>query len=231
VTIRVVLADDQALVRTGLRMILDNTADIEVIGEAATGSTAVNLVTRTSPDVVLMDIRMPDMDGVQATAAIIAEHGAASPRIVMLTTFDLDEYVYAALRAGASGFLLKDSLATDLISAVRIVAAGEATLAPTVTRRLIERVAAGLPGIPALEHAKLGLLTSREREVLHHLARGLSNAEIADLLYLSPGTVKTHVGHILTKLDLRDRIQAVVFAYEAGIATGHEAGGQGGVHR
>jgi DNA-binding NarL/FixJ family response regulator len=220
VTIRVVLADDQALVRTGLRMILDNTADIEVIGEAGTGSAAVNLVTRTSPDIVLMDIRMPDMDGVQATAAIIAEHGAESPRIVMLTTFDLDEYVYAALRAGASGFLLKDSLAADLISAVRVVAAGEATLAPTVTRRLIERVVAGLPAVPALEHTKLGLLTSREREVLHHLARGLSNAEIADLLYLSPGTVKTHIGHILTKLDLRDRIQAVVFAYEAGIAAG-----------
>jgi DNA-binding NarL/FixJ family response regulator len=220
VTIRVVLADDQALVRTGLRMILENSPDIEVIGEAATGSSAVDLVTRTGPDVVLMDIRMPEMDGVEATAAIIAGHGTESPRILMLTTFDLDEYVYAALRAGASGFLLKDSLATDLISAVRVVAAGEATLAPTVTRRLVERVVGGLPGVPAPQHAKLELLTIREREVLQDLARGLSNAEIAGLLHLSPGTVKTHVGHILTKLDLRDRIQAVVFAYEAGIAAG-----------
>jgi DNA-binding NarL/FixJ family response regulator len=218
VTIRLVLADDQALVRTGLRMILENTPDIEVIGEAGTGSAAVDLVTRTGPDVVLMDIRMPGLDGVQATAAIIAEHGAASPRILMLTTFDLDEYVYAALRAGASGFLLKDSLATDLITAVRVVAAGEATLAPTVTRRLVERIVDRLPDVPVPEPAKAGLLTSREREVLCHLARGLSNAEIAGLLSLSPGTVKTHVGHILAKLDLRDRVQAVVFAYEAGIA-------------
>jgi DNA-binding NarL/FixJ family response regulator len=218
VTIRVVLVDDQALVRTGLRMILDNVPDIEVVGEAATGSAAVDLVVSTSPDVVLMDIRMPGMDGVRATEAILAERGAESPRVLVLTTFDLDEYVYAALRAGASGFLLKDALADDLVSAVRVVAAGEAMLAPTVTRRLLDRIATDLPASHPREHPKLALLTGREREVLQHLARGLSNAEIADRLSLSPGTVKTHVGHILTKLDLRDRVQAVVFAYESGIA-------------
>jgi DNA-binding NarL/FixJ family response regulator len=219
VTIRVVLVDDQALVRTGLRMILDNSTDIEVVGEAATGAAAVDLVARTSPDVVLMDIRMPGMDGVQATEAILAERGADSPRVLVLTTFDLDEYVYAALRAGASGFMLKDALADDLISAVRVVAAGEATLAPTVTRRLLDRVVTDLPASHPREHPKLALLTGREREVLQHMARGLSNAEIAGRLTLSPGTVKTHVGHILTKLDLRDRVQAVVFAHESGITT------------
>ncbi|MEV5721931.1 response regulator transcription factor [Amycolatopsis mediterranei] len=219
-TIRVVLADDQALVRTGLRMILDNTPDIEVVGEAGTGTDAVRLVTRTRPDVVLMDIRMPDLDGVQATAAILADRDATSPRILVLTTFDLDEYVYAALRAGASGFLLKDALAADLIAAVRVVAAGEATLAPTVTRRLLDRFAGPQPIADPPEHARLGLLTGREREVLQQLARGLSNTEIAELLCLSPGTIKTHVGHILAKLDLRDRVQAVVFAYRSGITAG-----------
>ncbi|WP_410656869.1 response regulator [Amycolatopsis sp. lyj-112] len=211
-TIRVVITDDQALVRTGLRMILENAPDIEVVGEAGDGAEAVDLVAGTDPDVVLMDIRMPGMDGVQATAAISAAHRA---RVLVLTTFDLDEYVYAALRAGASGFLLKDALAPDLLSAVRVVAAGEASLAPTVTRRLLDRVVTGLPSPPS--DGKLDLLTGREREVLQHLARGRSNAEIAELLYLSPGTVKTHVGRILTKLGLRDRVQAVVFAYEAGI--------------
>jgi DNA-binding NarL/FixJ family response regulator len=217
VTIRVVLADDQALVRTGLRMILDNTPDIDVVGEAGTGSEAVSLVARARPDVVLMDIRMPELDGVQATAAILADRDATSPRILVLTTFDLDEYVYAALRAGASGFLLKDALAADLIAAVRVVAAGEATLAPTVTRRLLDRFVGTPARLDPPEHARLGLLTGREREVLQHLARGLSNTEIAELLFLSPGTVKTHVGHILAKLDLRDRVQAVVFAYGSGI--------------
>ena len=219
-TIRVVLADDQTLVRTGLRMILDNTPDIEVVGEAGTGTDAVSLVTRTRPDVVLMDIRMPELDGVQATAAILADRDATSPRILVLTTFDLDEYVYAALRAGASGFLLKDALAADLIAAVRVIAAGEATLAPTITRRLLERFVGSQPIVDPPEHARLGLLTGREREVLQQLARGLSNTEIAELLCLSPGTIKTHVGHILAKLDLRDRVQAVVFAYRSGITAG-----------
>ncbi|MBE1581228.1 response regulator [Amycolatopsis roodepoortensis] len=211
-TIRVVIADDQALVRTGLRMILDNADDIEVVGEAGDGAEAVALVADLDPDVVLMDIRMPEMDGVEATAAIAAAHRA---RVLVLTTFDLDEYVYAALQAGASGFLLKDALAPDLLAGVRVVAAGEATLAPTVTRRLLDRVVTGLPVPPADD--RLALLTGREQEVLQQLARGLSNAEIAELLFLSPGTVKTHVGRILTKLGLRDRVQAVVFAYESGM--------------
>ncbi|WET80008.1 response regulator transcription factor [Amycolatopsis sp. QT-25] len=212
-TIRVVIADDQALVRTGLRMILDNADDIDVIGEAGDGAEAVTLVAELDPDVVLMDIRMPEMDGVEATAAIAKAHRA---RVLVLTTFDLDEYVYAALQAGASGFLLKDSLAPDLLAGVRVVAAGEATLAPTVTRRLLDRVVTG--GLPtSAPDGRLALLTGREHEVLQQLARGLSNAEIAGLLYLSPGTVKTHVGRILTKLGLRDRVQAVVFAYESGM--------------
>ncbi|RSM75280.1 DNA-binding response regulator [Amycolatopsis sp. WAC 01375] len=211
-TIRVVIADDQALVRTGLRMILDNADDIDVVGEAGDGAEAVALVAELDPDVVLMDIRMPEMDGVEATAAIAA---AYRTRVLVLTTFDLDEYVYAALQAGASGFLLKDSLAPDLLAGVRVVADGEATLAPTVTRRLLDRVVTGLPTSPPDD--RLALLTGREHEVLQQLARGLSNAEIAGLLYLSPGTVKTHVGRILTKLGLRDRVQAVVFAYESGM--------------
>ncbi|WP_414936195.1 response regulator [Amycolatopsis sp. cmx-11-51] len=211
-TIRVVIADDQALVRTGLRMILDNAEDIDVVGEAGDGAEAVELVAELDPDVVLMDIRMPGMDGVEATAAIAADHRA---RVLVLTTFDLDEYVYAALRAGASGFLLKDALAPDLLSGVRVVASGEATLAPTVTRRLLDRVVTGLP-VPSPDD-RLALLTGREHEVLQQLARGLSNAEIAGVLFLSPGTVKTHVGRILSKLGLRDRVQAVVFAYESGM--------------
>ncbi|QXV60303.1 response regulator transcription factor [Amycolatopsis sp. TNS106] len=211
-TIRVVIADDQALVRTGLRMILDNADDIDVVGEAGDGAEAVALVAELDPDVVLMDIRMPEMDGVEATAAIAAAQRA---RVLVLTTFDLDEYVYAALQAGASGFLLKDALAPDLLAGVRVVAAGEATLAPTVTRRLLDRVVTGLPASPPDD--RLALLTGRENEVLQQLARGLSNAEIAELLFLSPGTVKTHVGRILTKLGLRDRVQAVVFAYESGM--------------
>ncbi|WP_340686762.1 response regulator transcription factor [Amycolatopsis coloradensis] len=211
-TIRVVIADDQALVRTGLRMILDNADDIDVVGEAGDGAEAVALVAELDPDVVLMDIRMPEMDGVEATAAIAAAQRA---RVLVLTTFDLDEYVYAALQAGASGFLLKDALAPDLLAGVRVVAAGEATLAPTVTRRLLDRVVTGLPVSPPDD--RLARLTGREHEVLQQLARGLSNAEIAELLFLSPGTVKTHVGRILTKLGLRDRVQAVVFAYESGM--------------
>ncbi|GAA1966648.1 response regulator transcription factor [Amycolatopsis minnesotensis] len=218
-TIRVLIADDQALVRTGLRMILDNTPDLVVVGEAGTGTEAVDLTASTRPDVVLMDIRMPGLDGVRATGRIIANHGPEGPRVLVLTTFDRDEYVYAALRAGASGFLLKDALATDLLAAVRVVAAGEAALAPTVTRRLLTRIAVELP---AREDPRLGLLTAREREVLQQVARGLSNAEIAELLCLSAGTVKTHVGHILAKLDLRDRVQAVVFAHESGLTGAQE---------
>jgi len=216
-TIRVVVVDDQALVRTGLRMILDNDADIEVVGEAGDGADAVDVVARTSPDVVLMDIRMPEADGVEATSRIAARFGAAGPRVLMLTTFDLDEYVYAALKAGASGFVLKDALAADLLSAVRVVADGHAVLAPTVTRRLLERFVDGVVDHDPGRSAKLALLTAREREVLELLARGLSNAEIATRLCLSEGTVKTHVGHILAKLELRDRVQAVVFAYESGL--------------
>ena len=214
-TIRVVLADDQALVRTGLRMILENAPDLEVVGEAGDGAEAVAVVARTDPDVVLMDVRMPDVDGVEATRRILAAD-PDGPRILVLTTFDLDEYVYAALRAGASGFLLKDTLAPDLLSAVRVVAAGNAVVAPTVTRRLLDRFVGTLPEPPA-GHPALDALTPREREVLGLVARGLSNAEIAGRLYLSEGTVKTHVGRILAKLGLRDRVQAAVYAYESGL--------------
>jgi len=216
-TIKVAVVDDQTLVRTGLRMILDNDTDIEVVGEAGDGADAVDVVARTSPDVVLMDVRMPEVDGVEATRRIAARFGPAGPRILMLTTFDLDEHVYAALKAGASGFVLKDALAADLLSAVRVVADGHAVLAPSVTRRLLERFVNGVVDHDPGRSAKLALLTAREREVLELLARGLSNAEIATRLCLSEGTVKTHVGHILAKLDLRDRVQAVVFAYESGL--------------
>jgi DNA-binding NarL/FixJ family response regulator len=221
-TIRVVLVDDQTLVRTGLRMILDNTPDIEVVGEADDGADALDLVTRTQPDVVLMDVRMPHVDGVRATREIIAALGGDGPRVLVLTTFDLDEYVYAAVRAGASGFLLKDALAPDLLSAVRVVAEGHAVVAPKITRRLLERFVVDMPEKNPAGATRLALLTAREREVLAQVARGLSNAEIATRLCLSEGTVKSHVGHILAKLDLRDRVQAVVFAYESGIACPHD---------
>ncbi|MEV0651115.1 response regulator transcription factor [Phytomonospora sp. NPDC050363] len=210
--IRVLLADDQALVRTGFRMILDNSPGMTVVGEAGDGAEAVALASEVDADVVLMDIRMPDVDGVEATRRIRA---AGGPRVLVLTTFDLDEYVYAALRAGASGFLLKDTLAPDLLSAIRVVAAGEAIVAPTVTRRLLEKYIG--TGEPAPPPADLGGLTDREREVLGLIARGLSNAEIAARLYVSEGTVKTHVSRVLAKLGLRDRVQAVVLAYETGL--------------
>jgi DNA-binding NarL/FixJ family response regulator len=210
--IRVLLADDQPLVRAGLRTILEEEPDIEVCGEAADGAQAVIEVRRTHPDVVLMDVRMPNLDGLEATRRINADAGA--PKVVILTTFDLDEYVFASLRAGASGFLLKDAPADELVRAVRVAVAGDALLAPSVTRRLIARFAHR----DAAEVAtNLDGLTEREREVLLLIARGLSNAEIATRLFLSETTVKTHVAHLLDKLELRDRVQAVVLAYEAGL--------------
>jgi RNA polymerase sigma factor (sigma-70 family) len=219
-SVRVVVADDQALVRTGFRMIL--TADgIDVVAEATTGSEAIDAVRRTLPDVVLMDIRMPDLDGLEATRRILAAGGEA-PRVLMLTTFDLDEYVYAALSAGASGFLLKDVAPEQLTAAVRLVRAGDALLAPSITRRLVERFARRGEETSAV-HRDLASLTPREREVLQQLARGLSNAELAAALQLSEATVKTHVARILAKLQLRDRVQAVVVAYETGLVAPGEA--------
>ncbi|MFE9207328.1 response regulator [Micromonospora sp. NPDC007230] len=213
-TVRVVIADDQDLIRAGLTMIIDARPDLTVVGEAADGVEAVAVVNRTRPDVVLMDVRMPRQDGIAAARELVAAGNPA--RVVMLTTFDLDEHVYAALRAGASAFLLKDTRPADLAEAVRVVAQGEALLAPTVTRRLLDRFADRLPG-PAATPARLAALTAREVEVLTLTARALSNAEIAERLFLSTATVKTHVSAILTKLGLRDRIQAVVFAYEVGL--------------
>ncbi|AWS49120.1 response regulator transcription factor [Streptosporangium sp. 'caverna'] len=212
--LRAVIADDQALVRTGFRMIL--AADgIEVAAEAANGEEAVAAVRRTRPDVVLMDIRMPQMDGLEATRRILAG-GAEETRVLILTTYDLDHYVYAALAAGASGFLLKDVTPEHLVAAVRLVRSGDALLAPTITRRLVERFARRDNVKPTL-HRDLSRLTPRELDVLRLLATGLSNAELADQLTLSVATVKTHVARILSKLGLRDRVQAVVVAYETGL--------------
>jgi len=214
--LRVVVADDQALVRTGFRMILTEDG-IEVVGEATNGAEAIDAVRRTRPDVVLMDIRMPEMDGLEATRRILT--GASSePRVIMLTTFDLDHYVYAALSAGASGFLLKDVTPEHLVAAVRMVRSGDALLAPAITRRLVERFA-GRSAETARIHRDLSTLTPRELEVLRLLARGLSNAELAADLHLSEATVKTHVARILAKLGLRDRVQAVVVAYETGLVS------------
>ena len=212
---RLLIADDQELVRTGLRTILQGVEDFEVVGEAADGLSAISQTARLRPDLVLMDIRMPHLDGVEATARIRASEPA--PRVILLTTFDLDQYVYAGLRAGASGFLLKDTLAAELVAAIRAVLAGDAVIAPSATRRLIERFLEAAPPDPAGQAAALAPLTTREREVLTLLGRGLSNAEIARRLYLSEATVKTHVGRVLGKLGLRDRIQAVVLAYETGL--------------
>ncbi|MFF4540153.1 response regulator [Streptomyces aureus] len=213
--LRAVIADDQALVRTGFGMIL--AADgIEVTAEAADGAEAVDAVQRTRPDVVLMDIRMPGMDGIEATRRILGG-GPDGTRVIILTTYDLDHYVYAALTAGASGFLLKDVTPEHLVAAVRLVRSGDALLAPTITRRLIERFAHREESPRTGLHRDLSGLTPRELEVLRLLATGLSNAELADRLFLSPTTVKTHVGRILSKLDLRDRVQAVVLAYESGL--------------
>jgi DNA-binding NarL/FixJ family response regulator len=212
--IRVLIVDDQALVRSGFAMILGTEADLTVVGEAADGHEALELVERSRPDVVLMDIEMPKMNGLEATRAITA--GSSAARVVILTTFDRDDYVFEALRAGAAGFLLKNAPPDRLVEAVRVVAAGASLLSPDVTRRVIERFGAL---DPSSGHAdRLALLTDREREVLTHIARGSSNAEIAAALYLGEATIKTHVSSILSKLGLRDRVQAVVFAFESGVA-------------
>lgn len=216
-TIRVVLVDDQTLVRTGFRMILDETSDIAVVGEAADGSSALEVVARTRPDVVLMDVRMPGLGGIEATRRIRAT-GARTPKVIILTTFDLDEYVFAGLQAGASGFLLKDTLAADLLTAVRVVAAGESVAAPSVTRRLIAHFLDARQ-VRSPDTGRLAALTARERDVLTLIARGRSNSEIAAELHLSEGTVKTHIGHILGKLDLRDRVQAVILGFECGLVS------------
>jgi DNA-binding NarL/FixJ family response regulator len=225
VTIRVVLVDDQELVRTGFRMILDGEDDIDVVGEAANGRDAVAAVGRLRPDVTVMDVRMPEMDGVEATRQIAADPTLAETRVLVLTTFDADEHVVEAIRAGASGFLLKDVTPADFVRAIRIVASGEALLAPSVTARLLGRFAR-LP-IPADERHADGLraLTEREREVLVLVAQGLSNAEIAEHLTLAEPTVKTHVSHLLLKLDLRDRAQLVALAYETGVVRPGSGGG------
>lgn len=213
--IRVLLADDQPLLRTGFRMVLGAEDDLDIVGEAGDGMEAVDLSRRLLPDVVLMDIRMPRMDGVAATRAIV---DARLPvRVLILTTFELDEYIVGALRAGASGFLAKDVPAEDLVTAIRTVAAGEAVVAPRILRRLLDRFADALPDPNATPHRVLDVLTEREREVLGQMAKGLSNAEIARVLSVSETTIKTHVGHVLTKLGLRDRVQAVVLAYETGL--------------
>jgi DNA-binding NarL/FixJ family response regulator len=215
-TVRVGVVDDQPLIRTGLRTLIDHAHDLELVGEAHDGEQAVDLARRHRPDVVLMDIRMPVLDGIEATRRITADPELAGVRVVMLTTFDVDDYVYAAIRAGASGFLLKDAPPEDVLDAVRVVARGDALLAPSVTRRLIEELAARpdaeRPPPPALE-----VLTDREREVLSLVGRGLSNAEIGGELFVSPATAKTHVSHVMTKLDARDRAQLVVIAYESGL--------------
>ena len=223
--IRVVLADDQELVRTGFRLVLGGQPDIEVVGEAGDGAEAIEIAARTRPDVVVMDVRMPRMDGVTATRRIRADAGAdvgaRAPRVLILTTFDLDEYVYEAIRAGASGFLLKDTGARNLIDGVRAVHSGDAVVAPSATRRLLDRFAAAVPTWHAAERQGQdppgGPLTPRETEVLREVAHGLSNAEIAARMYLSEATVRTHVSNILGKLGLRGRVQAVVYAYEAGL--------------
>jgi DNA-binding NarL/FixJ family response regulator len=214
VSVRVLIADDQALVRGGFRMILEAKEDMEVVGEAGDGTEAVELVERLEPDVVLMDVRMPDMDGIEATRRIAAS--GSSARIVILTTYDVDEYVFAALRAGASGFLLKDVRPPQLTEAIRVVARGDALLAPGVTRRLLDRFAGVLPDDSA-RPADLDELTEREVEVLRFVALALSNSEIASRLVLTEATVKTHVSSVLRKLGLRDRVQAVVFAYDVGL--------------
>ena len=225
-TIRIVLADDQALLRKGFRMILEAEDDLEIVGEAADGADAVRLVELYRPDIVLMDVRMPVLDGIEATRAITTAVPGDETRVLILTTFDLDEYAFSALRAGASGFLLKDVPPTELVAAIRTVARGDAVVSPRITRRLLEEYADTLPDLagsvdgspsPAAEHVALAQLTEREREVLLAVADGLSNAEIAERLYVSEATVKSHVGRLLAKLGLRDRVQAVVFAFQSGL--------------
>jgi DNA-binding NarL/FixJ family response regulator len=215
-TIRVVVADDQALVRGGFRVLIDSDPECEVVGEAANGSEAVALARRERPDVVLMDIRMPEMDGLEATRVILGDDGLLATRVVVLTTFDLDEYVFEALRIGASGFLLKDTAPAELLAAVHIVAAGDALLDPTITRKVISQFA-NRPA--ATNPALLDPLTEREREVLAHIGRGLTNGELAETLFVSMATAKTHVSRIMMKLGARDRAQLVVLAYETGLVT------------
>jgi len=214
--VRVLIADDQALVRAGFKMILEAEEDVEVVGEAADGGQALDEVRRLDPDVVLMDVRMPDLDGIEATRQLMADP-SVSTRVVMLTTFDMDEYVYEALQAGASGFLLKDVPPEQLVEGIRAVASGDALLAPSITKRVIEEFVRRPPQAARPAPQEVGDLTERELEVLRQIARGLSNAEIAQELYVSETTVKTHVAHVLQKLNLRDRVQAVVFAYESGL--------------
>ena len=217
-TIRVVVADDQALVRSGFTVLLSGEPDIDVVGEAGNGAEAVAVAAREHPEVLLMDVRMPVMDGLEATRRITGDESLASTRVVILTTFDLDEYVYEALRAGASGFLLKDTLPVDLLNAVRVVSAGDALIAPRITRRLIEEFARRpAPAATDATRKALDQITEREREVLELVARGQSNAEIAAQLYVSHATVKTHVSRLLMKLDARDRAQLVMIAYETGV--------------
>ncbi len=237
-SIRVLVVDDQALVRAGFRMILETQEDIEVVGESGDGAGAVEAAVQLAPDVVLMDIRMPEMDGIAATRALTEGRGCgagegggtgpAGPRIIILTTYDLDEYVFEALEAGASGFLLKDVRPEDLVQGVRVVAAGDALLAPAITRRLIAEFAGRAQRHPALEHdSRLDRLTPREREILGLMAKGLSNSEIASSAFVSENTVKTHVARIFDKLGLRDRVQAVIVAYDAGlVAPGSAAVGE-----
>ncbi len=213
--IRVFLADDQALVRSGFRMLIGAEDDLEVVGEGADGAETVREVRRVPTDVVLMDIRMPVMDGVEATRRIVAE--GLPTRVLVLTTFDLDEYVFSALKAGASGFMLKDARPEELLNAIRTVAAGEAVIAPSATRRLLDHVLPTLPASPEGVDHRLDVLTEREREVLTEIAAGATNAEIATRLYMAEGTVKTHIGRLLAKLQVRDRVGLVLFAYETGL--------------
>ena len=215
-SVKVLIVDDQSLVRAGFRMILDAEPEMEVVGEASDGREAVDQVRALRPDVVLMDIRMPNLDGLEATRRILDTPGEA-PRILMLTTFDLDEYVYEALRAGASGFLLKDTPPEQLVAAIHVIAQGEALLSPSITRRVISEFVKGTGPQPQAQFPRLADLTARELEVMKAIARGLSNAEIAKELFVSETTVKTHVAHVLMKLQLRDRVQAVVLAYESGL--------------
>ena len=222
-TIRVLLCDDQSLVRSGFRMIIEARPGLEVAGEAEDGLQAIQLARDTEPDVILMDVRMPNLDGIEATRQIVASGSRA--RILVLTTYDADEYVYAAIQAGASGFLLKDAQPAQLAEAIQVIAAGDALLAPSVTRRLLAQFARALPAGQAATLPALSELTARETEVLRLLASGLSNAELAQRLFVSEATVKSHVSSLLRKLGLRDRVQAVIFAYEAGLITpGQQAG-------
>jgi DNA-binding NarL/FixJ family response regulator len=216
VTIHVVIVDDQALVRAGFEVLVNSAEDLEVVGLASNGDEAVRLVATLRPDVVLMDVRMPVMDGLEATRLISESPSGRSTRVLMLTTFDLDEYVYEALRSGASGFLLKDTPPEELLNAIRVIAAGEALLAPSVTKRLIAEFASR-PSITPVTTRQLDTLTEREREVMVSIAQGHSNAEIAELLHMSVATVKTHVSRVLSKLDARDRTQLVVMAYQTGL--------------